>query len=174
MSTLILIVVGAAWLGVLAPPLVRAWINRSPSTSVSGFQRRLSTFQARDAHRPYGQLRAMTRPLVGERAHRLHVPSLSGITGPILRPTGTRSHVARSGDWYARELLRQRRCHTVVGLASATGIFLFLAFTTGVMALVYCFTLSLVALVWYCYWLVQMRVRRDNERSSDRARIRTR
>ncbi|MFM9085540.1 MAG: hypothetical protein ACKORC_03620 [Acidimicrobiia bacterium] len=170
MSTLILIIVGAAWLGVLAPPIVRARMHRSPSTSVGAFRRQLTSLQGRDPRRPQGQLRAMARPLVQDRAHRVHVPSLSGITGPILRPTGTRAHAPRTGDWYARELQRQRRQHTVVGLAIATAVFLFLAFTTGSLALVYCFVLSLIALVAYCYWLVQLRVRRDNDRYVHRVR----
>ena len=37
-------------------------------------------------------------------------------------------------------------------------------------ALVYCFVLSLIGLVAYCYWLVQLRVRRDNERYARRVR----
>jgi hypothetical protein len=30
--------------------------------------------------------------------------------------------------------------------------------------LVYAFTLSLIALIGYCYWLVQLRVQRDSTR----------
>jgi Flp pilus assembly protein TadB len=52
----------------------------------------------------------------------------------------------------------------VVGLTSATVISLFLAFTTGSIVLVYAFTLSLIALIGYCYWLVQLRVQRDSTR----------
>jgi hypothetical protein len=83
-----------------------------------------------------------------------------------LRPQGTRSHQIQSGEFYARELVRQRRQHTVVGLSSATVISLFLAFTTGSIVLVYAFTLSLIGLLGYCYVLVQMRVKRDNTRYS--------
>jgi Flp pilus assembly protein TadB len=86
------------------------------------------------------------------------------LTGPILRPQGTRSHQPISGEFYARELVRQRRQHMVVGLTSATVISLFLAFTTGSIVLVYAFTLSLIALIGYCYWLVQLRVQRDSTR----------
>jgi Flp pilus assembly protein TadB len=88
----------------------------------------------------------------------------SHLTGPILRPQGTRSHQPISGEFYARELVRQRRQHMVVGLTSATVISLFLAFTTGSIVLVYAFTLSLIALIGYCYWLVQLRVQRDSTR----------
>jgi hypothetical protein len=49
-------------------------------------------------------------------------------------------------------------------LAVATAISLFLAFTTGSSAFVYLFTVSLLALVGYCYVLVQLRIKRENER----------
>jgi hypothetical protein len=39
-----------------------------------------------------------------------------------------------------------------------------LAFTTGSSAFVYLFTVSLLALVGYCYVLVQLRIKRENER----------
>jgi hypothetical protein len=39
-----------------------------------------------------------------------------------------------------------------------------LGVATGSSAFVYTFILSLLALVGYCYVLVQMRVKRDNER----------
>ena len=61
-------------------------------------------------------------------------------------------------------LVRQRRQHTVVGLALAAVISLFLAFTTGSIVLVYAFTLSLIGLIGYCYWLVQLRVQRESTR----------
>ncbi|MHB1090317.1 MAG: hypothetical protein ACYC0U_04515 [Ilumatobacteraceae bacterium] len=41
MSKLILLIVGAAWMAVLLPPLVRAKLNGSPSNSVSNFRRQL-------------------------------------------------------------------------------------------------------------------------------------
>ena len=61
-------------------------------------------------------------------------------------------------------LVRQRRQNLVVGMAVATGISLFLAFTTGSSAFVYLFTVSLLALCGYCYVLVQLRIKRENER----------
>jgi SNF family Na+-dependent transporter len=39
-----------------------------------------------------------------------------------------------------------------------------LAATTGGSAFVYLFTASFLALIGYCYVLVQMRIKRDNER----------
>jgi hypothetical protein len=61
-------------------------------------------------------------------------------------------------------LVRQRRQNTVLGLAGTVVVSLFLAATTGGSAFVYLFTASFLALIGYCYVLVQMRVKRDNER----------
>ncbi len=164
MSKLILLIVGAAWLAVLLPPLVRARINKSPTISVSHFRRHLSTLQSSNLRHPQGQLRGMSRELAPNQTRSRQASHLSHLTGPILRPQGTRSHQPRSGDSYARELVRQRRLHTVVGLATAVVVSLFLAFTTRSFVLVYAFTLSLIALLGYCYWLVQLRSQRDSTR----------
>jgi hypothetical protein len=47
-----------------------------------------------------------------------------------------------------------------------------LAFTTGSIVLVYAFTISLIALLGYCYWLVQLRVQRDSSRYASQFRRR--
>lgn len=164
MSKLILLIVGAAWLAVLLPPLVRARMNNSPTMSVSAFRRNLSTLQGSNLRHPQAQLRGMSRELAPNQTRSRQTSQLSHLTGPILRPQGTRSHQSISGEFYARELVRQRRQHTVVGLATAGVVSLFLAFTTGSIVLVYAFTLSLIGLLGYCYWLVQLRVQRESTR----------
>jgi Flp pilus assembly protein TadB len=164
MSKLILLIVGAAWLAVLLPPILRARINNSPNMSVSAFRRNLSSLQNSNLRHSQAQLRGMSRELAPNQMRSRQASQFSHLTGPILRPQGTRSHQPVSGEFYARELVRQRRQHTVVGLTSATVISLFLAFTTGSIVLVYAFTLSLIALIGYCYWLVQLRVQRDSTR----------
>lgn len=164
MSKLILLIVGAAWLAVLLPPLIRARINNSPSISVNHFRRHLYSLQNSNLRNPQAHLRGMSRPLAPSLQHQRQASHLSHLTGPILRPQGTRSHRVQSGETYARGLQRQRRQHTVVGLSAATTVALFLAFTTGSIVLVYAFTLSLIGLLGYCYVLVQIRVRRDNTR----------
>ena len=164
MSKLILLIVGAAWLAVLMPPILRARINNSPNMSVSAFKRNLSSLQNSNLRHPQAQLRGMSRELAPNQMRSRQASQFSHLTGPILRPQGTRSHQPISGEFYARELVRQRRQHMVVGLASATLISLFLAFTTGSIVLVYAFTLSLIALIGYCYWLVQLRAQRDSSR----------
>jgi NADH:ubiquinone oxidoreductase subunit 4 (subunit M) len=63
------------------------------------------------------------------------------------------------------EMQRQRRQNIVVGLFGVTVVSLFLAATTGGNSFfLYTFTVSLLVLIGYCYVLVQMRVKRDNER----------
>jgi Flp pilus assembly protein TadB len=57
-------------------------------------------------------------------------------------------------------------------LATAAVVSLFLAFTTGSIVLVYAFTISLIALLGYCYWLVQLRVQRDSSRYASQFRRR--
>jgi hypothetical protein len=49
----------------------------------------------------------------------------------------------------------------VLGLAGTVVVSLFLAATTGGSAFVYLFTASFLALIGYCYVLVQLRARRD-------------
>ena len=52
----------------------------------------------------------------------------------------------------------------MLGLAGTCVVSLLLGVATQATLFVYLFMLSLLALVAYCYVLVQMRVRRDNER----------
>jgi len=165
MSTVILLLVGAAWLAVLVPPLVRSRINGSPSNSVSNFRRQLHSLESAGGRYPQGQLRSMARPLApsGRPATRAPQGQLGGLTGALVRPQGQRVH-RPAGYVSPQALVRQRRQNIVVGLAITVVVTLFLAFTTGSQAFVMLFGASLIALVVYCYVLVQLRVRRDNER----------
>jgi hypothetical protein len=56
-----------------------------------------------------------------------------------------------------REIVRRRRTNVLFGLVALNGLSLFLAFTTGSTAMVYVFGLAAMALVGYCYTLVQIR-----------------
>jgi Flp pilus assembly protein TadB len=171
MSKLILIIVGAAWLAVLLPPMVRAKLHGSPSNSVSNFRRQLNSLESSGGRSQQGQLRNMARPLApsqqyrsaAQRTSRPQQGALSNITGALIRPEGVRHHRAPA-MLTPQAMVRQRRQNLVVGLAVATAISLFLAFTTGSSAFVYLFTVSLLALVGYCYVLVQLRIKRENER----------
>jgi hypothetical protein len=171
MSKLILIIVGAAWLAVLLPPMVRAKLHGSPSNSVSNFRRQLNSLESSGGRSQQGQLRNMARPLApsqqyrnaAARTSRPQQGALSNLTGALIRPEGVRHHRAPA-MLTPQAMVRQRRQNLVVGLAVVVGISLFLAFTTGSTAFVYLFTVSLLALVGYCYVLVQLRIKRENER----------
>jgi hypothetical protein len=56
-----------------------------------------------------------------------------------------------------REIVRRRRTNVLFGLVALNGLSLFLAFTTGSTAMVYLFAVAAIALVGYCYTLVQIR-----------------
>jgi hypothetical protein len=171
MSKLILIIVGAAWLAVLLPPMVRAKLHGSPSNSVSNFRRQLNSLESSGGRSQQGQLRNMARPLAPSqqyrgataRTSRPQQGALSNLTGALIRPEGVRHHRAPA-MLNPQAMVRQRRQNLVVGMAVVTGISLFLAFTTGSSAFVYLFTVSLLALCGYCYVLVQLRIKRENER----------
>jgi len=171
MSKLILIIVGAAWLAVLLPPMVRAKLHGSPSNSVSNFRRQLNSLESSGGRSQQGQLRNMARPLApsqqyrsaAQRTSRPQQGALSNITGALIRPEGVRHHRAPA-ILTPQAMVRQRRQNLVVGMAVVTGISLFLAFTTGSSAFIYLFTVSLLALCGYCYVLVQLRIKRENER----------
>ena len=171
MSKLILIIVGAAWLAVLLPPMVRAKLHGSPSNSVSNFRRQLNSLESSGGRSQQGQLRNMARPLAPSQQYRGATTrtlrpqqgALSNLTGALIRPEGVRHHRAPA-MLNPQAMVRQRRQNLVVGMAVVTGISLFLAFTTGSSAFVYLFTVSLLALCGYCYVLVQLRIKRENER----------
>ena len=171
MSKLILIIVGAAWLAVLLPPMVRAKLHGSPSSSVSNFRRQLNSLESSGGRSQQGQLRNMARPLAPSQQYRSATArtsrpqqgGLSNLTGALIRPEGVRHHRAPA-MLTPQAMVRQRRQNLVVGMAVVTGISVFLAFTTGSSAFIYLFTVSLLALCGYCYVLVQLRIKRENER----------
>ncbi len=171
MNKLILIIVGAAWLAVLLPPMVRAKLHGSPSSSVSNFRRQLNSLESSGGRSQQNQLRNMARPLAPSqqyrrataRTSRSQQGALSNLTGALIRPEGVRHHRAPA-LLTPQAMVRQRRQNLVVGMAVVVGISLFLAFTTGSSAFVYLFTVSLLALCGYCYVLVQLRIKHENER----------
>ena len=62
MAQLILLVVAAAWLAVLIPPMLRSRVENLPNSSVTDFRRQLTKLQ-NTATPPRGTVRAMGRPL---------------------------------------------------------------------------------------------------------------
>jgi Flp pilus assembly protein TadB len=85
------------------------------------------------------------------------------MTGALVRQSSTRPQY-RPQQVSAQAIARQKRQNLVFGLAGISAASLMLGVATGSSAFVYTFILSLLALVGYCYVLVQMRVKRDNER----------
>jgi hypothetical protein len=138
---------------------------------VSNFRRQLNSLESSGGRSQQGQLRNMARPLAPSqqyrgataRTSRPQQGALSNLTGALIRPEGVRHHRAPA-MLNPQAMVRQRRQNLVVGMAVVTGISLFLAFTTGSSAFIYLFTVSLLALCGYCYVLVQLRIKRENER----------
>jgi len=62
MAQLILLVVAAAWLAVLIPPMLRSRVENRPNSSVTDFRRQLTKLQ-HTAPPPRGGIRAIGRPL---------------------------------------------------------------------------------------------------------------
>ena len=87
MTQLVILVVAAAWLAVLIPPMLRSRVENRPNSSVTDFRRQLDQLQSTAAPRP--AMRAMGRPLAptglgrSARAVRSERPTLrSGVTAP--------------------------------------------------------------------------------------------
>ena len=176
MGTLILLVVGAAWMAVLLPPLMRSRFDGGSVSSVSDFRRQLNTLQRTQGPRAQAPMRAMARPLApspvrGPRP--MQAPRTAGHARPHLVPVDqtesrhrrshhtsglSRQHFAPEEMFLSpREIVRRRRTNVLYGLLAVNGLSLFLAFTTGSTAMVYFFGIAAIALVGYCYTLVQIR-----------------
>lgn len=179
MGTMILLVVGAAWMAVLLPPLMRSRFDGGSLSSVSDFRRQLHTLQRTQGPRTQAPMRSMARPLAP--SPRLAPPRpAAGRPQPVRRPhlvavddatageprhrrshhtsSLPRHHVAAEQMYLSpREIVRRRRTNVLFGLVALNGLSLFLAFTTGSTAMVYVFGLAAMALVGYCYTLVQIR-----------------
>ena len=87
MAQLILLVVAAAWLAVLIPPMLRSRVENRPNSSVTDFRRQLTKLQ-HTATPPRGAVRTMGRPLAQSPLSR---PVAAGRPGqPTLRSGVTR------------------------------------------------------------------------------------
>jgi hypothetical protein len=86
--------------------------------------------------------------------------------GPRNRQQSNGRSGVQNQDPYIFELKRQKNQKTVVSLTASAGISLFLALTSGAMLFFWTFTLSFIALVAFCWFLVQQRVKRDLARNA--------
>ena len=172
MSQLVLLIVGALWMAVLLPPLLRSRFDGGAVSSVSDFRRQLHTLQRSQAPGTQAPMRAMARPLAS--APRLQAPRAAqrprliasdGVLETEVRPR--RSHhtselprhhfAAETAFMSSREIVRRRRVNVLYGMVAANAVALFLGLTTGSTAMLYAFTVSFLSLAAYCYVLVQIR-----------------
>lgn len=184
MSKLVLLIVGAMWMAVLLPPLLRSRFDGGAVSSVSDFRRQLNTLQRTQGHPGAGYpMRAMTRPLApSARPMQPRTPGARQQAAPrvpqrprlvasdgVLEPEARhrRSHhtaelprrhlAAESAFMSPREVIRRRRVNILYALVALNAVSLFLGLTTGSNAMVYVFTVAFLGLGAYCYILVQIR-----------------
>ena len=88
MSKLVLLIVGAMWMAVLLPPLLRSRFDPGASSSVSDFRRQLNTLQrSQGPASPAHPMRAMARPLAqSPRQTSSRQPMRQAPTRPVQRP----------------------------------------------------------------------------------------
>lgn len=181
MSKLVLLIVGAMWMAVLLPPLLRSRFDGGAVSSVSDFRRQLNTLQRTQSHLGAAHpMRAMTRPLAPAprpmpgRASRPQAPQVAArprlvASDGVLEqePRHRRSHhtaelprrhfAAEAAYLSPREVIRRRRVNILYALVAVNAVSLFLGLTTGSNAMVYVFTVAFLGLGAYCYILVQIR-----------------
>jgi hypothetical protein len=95
MGELVLLVVAAAWVAVLVPPLLRNRIENRPNSSVTDFRRKLNRLQSTVPSRAAGGVRGMARPLAPSPLHRPAAAGRPGMHAAQVRRGGTRIHGAR-------------------------------------------------------------------------------
>jgi hypothetical protein len=196
-TKIVLLAVAAAWAAVLLPPLLRGRSENRPGSSVSDFNRQLSSLQRSVPTRGMGPMRSMARPLAQSPLVRPAAPGRPG--QPMQRHASL--HIVQGRDHTAghvvyrrthgepgvagrhevpmrrqthvrrsistREEVRRRRTNVVFVLTIATLSTLFLAATTKADAMMYAFAISFLALCGYCYKLVQIRQQQEQHGYSD-------
>lgn len=199
MSRLILLIVGAAWLAVLLPPLFRSRVAPGPVSSVSAFRHQLRSLQGGPAPmRHQMPMRSMARPLAPSGPARR--PAQPRRAAPPRRPEmddprhlagrgrlhegdpmfdqpaprARRAHHGGQGEQssshqrrmhYAagpsllspQEMVRRRRVNVLYSLIGVNALSLFLAFSMGSTGMTVIFAVAALALIGYCYTLVQIR-----------------
>ena len=194
MTNIVLLAVAAAWGAVLLPPLLRSRSDNRPGSSVSDFNRQLSSLQRSVPTRGMAPMRSMSRPLAQSPLSR---PVAAGRPGQLQRgpaqASSSRAHMNTAslqrrphpesassprGDHghrqahltrpiTGREDLRRRRINVLFVLVLSACSSLFLAATTHANVMMYAFALSFLALCGYCYLLVQIKQRQHESRYAD-------
>jgi len=186
-TKIVLLAVAAAWAAVLLPPLLRNRSENRPGSSVSDFNRQLSSLQRSVPTRGLAPMRSMARPLAqspmvrpaaggrpGQMQRTLSIASSnqrqqSSVPPPRQRVHGepgiARHHMNEAQHRQAlvhrplstRQEIRRRRANVLFVLFISSCTTLFLAATTHTNAMMYAFALSFLALCGYCYKLVQIK-----------------
>lgn len=152
MSTIVLLVVIAAWAAVLVPPLLRGRTEGRPSSSVVDFRRQLSTLQRSTPARGVAPMR-MGQPLAPAPTRAIRYPGEN--TRAMARQQ--MSHATPTRGISRGQMVRQRRQNVLMTLSLVTVGSAFIAFTTKSDLFIYLFVLSAIALIGYCYKLSQLR-----------------
>jgi hypothetical protein len=161
-TNIVLLVVGAAWLAVLVPPLLRGRVENSPGSSIVDFRRQLASLQRAVPTQGVTPMRQMARPLApAARSHgsaaRAHaVRSTATLERPVAR-AGSPARPVAAPRPTSRHELQQRRKNVVTSLGGLTLTSAMLAFATASSTLTYVFVLSAISLAGYCYKLVQLK-----------------
>ena len=194
MTNIVLLAVAAAWGAVLLPPLLRSRSDNRPGSSVSDFNRQLSSLQRSVPTRGMAPMRSMSRSLAQSPLSR---PAAAGRPGQLQRVpaqvSSSREHIktaslqrrsnpeavpSRGGDHghrqahlarpiTSREDLRRRRSNVLFVLVLSACSTLFLAATTHANVMMYAFALSFLSLCGYCYLLVQIKQQQQNSQYAE-------
>jgi hypothetical protein len=189
-SKLVLLLVGAAWAGVLLPPLLRSRMDSRPGSSVTSFRRQLTTLQ-RSAPGGMAPMRQMARPLAGAprpgaqqrpgapRTHAVQYgqarrssvaemqrTDLRAPYGQQQRRPAQRTH-ANMAPVAQRSDVKQRRQNILMFLLMTSVGSGFLTAVTNANTVKYVFALSVCMLVGYIYLLTQNRKVASDRSSRD-------
>ena len=178
MQKLVLLVVGAVWLAVLVPPLLRSRGESRPNSSVDHFRRHLAILQKTTPSRLHS-MQSMARPLAGgspgtagsyTRAAMRRSPSDprlrrsnygAAMSGHDTHATAQLQRRSQSHPRSHRALLRRRREQVVRVLVFLSTTSAILAFLAKSPMLIYACAFSTLSLIGYCAML--LRLRRDAE-----------
>lgn len=175
-TNIVLLVVGAAWVAVLVPPLLRSRVENRPGSSIVDFRRQLASLQRTVPTRGVTTMQQMARPLAPSagvrrhgavrehvaRGHRVsiadHAPVHRGVAAQHHHHVQTQIHRRQPAPVVSsRHLVQQRRQNVLFVLVGVTLASALLAFATANSVLTYVFVLSAISLAGYCYKLVQLK-----------------
>jgi uncharacterized membrane protein len=187
MRSVLVLVIGAAWVAVLLPPMLRSRIDGRPGSTVDSFQRRLHTLQRAV---PSHQVPRMARPLAGaqrplqprspyapqglQRAGRPSTPAYGyDMRGAELQrrpglerrtsPQRKREQQQQQRHQLARRPAahranaRQRRQNVLFLLVLGTGLTAVLALSTKAMEMKVLLAVCVCSLIGYVYLLAQIK-----------------